>query len=246
MKTSNKLLLAIGLIILACLVGYNFALKKEYDKGEFRSPFYGMHKLNLGDFKTINNRAANVMSIQIKHDATYQVWVRPEVEGMIKITSDGYTLSVNYTKEVQPNIYYDNPIIVTCPQIDSVVTDGPTVKENQQAIDNYNPYIRTKVEGFTQPHLGVKANNRTLITLDNNKFNRLNTLLGDNKGGRGFLTITDNNKINFANFNVKGKSELKLYGHGVTRSSNHISDSASISLNHGALPLLLGAKNTPQ
>lgn len=246
MKTSNKLLLAIGLVVLACLVGYNFVLKKEYDKGEFRSPFYGMHKLNLADFKVVNNQAANMIGIQIKHDTKRQVWVRPEAEDMLKITSDGHTLNVKNMKLRQGNMRYIDMIIITCPEIDSVVTGGPVAAENQESNDDNDPYMHTKIEGFTQPSLGVKSNNRTLILLDNNKFDQLNTHLGDDKGGRGFLTITDNNKVHLANFNIKGKSILKLYGRGIAKSSNHISDSASISLNHGALPLLLGAQNTPQ
>jgi hypothetical protein len=246
MKTSNKLLLAVGLFILACLMGYNFALKKEYGKGEFRSPFYGMHKLNLADFKVINNQAANIIGIKIKHDTKRQVWVRREAVDMLKVTSDGHTLSVENMKLQQDNIYYVDMIIITCPEIDSVVTGGPVAAENQQSNDDYDPYLHTKIEGFTQPHLGVKANNRTLILLDNNKFDQLNTHLGDNKGGRGFLTITNSNRIGLADLNIKGKSVLRLYGRGIIKSSNHISDSASISLNRGALPLFLHAQNNPQ
>ncbi|WP_342644842.1 hypothetical protein [Mucilaginibacter sp. CSA2-8R] len=239
MKTSNKLLLAVGLIILACLVGYNFALKKVYTQGEFRSPYYGMHKLNLSNFKIVNNQAADFMGIQIKHDAKYQVWVRPDVEDMLKITSDGRTLSIKKSTLPKRDYYYDNSIIITCPDIDSVVAGGPAVKGTQEAIDNYDPYIRTKITGFVQPHLGVRANFRTLILLDNNKLNRLNTLLGDDKAGRGLLTITDNNKIGLADLNVKGKSVLTLYGQSVAKSINHISDSASLMLHAAPVKLFV-------
>jgi hypothetical protein len=246
MKTSNKLLLAIGIIIMACLVGYNFALKKEYDKGNFRSPYYGMHKLNLSGFKIIHNQVADVMGIKIKYSPISQVWVNPYVEATLKITSDGHTLNIEAIKRLQRNTSINDAIVITCPEVDSVVTDGPPDEENQQSLDNYNPYLRTKIEGFAQPHLGVSANNRTLIVMDNNKLGRLNLKLGDNKDGRGYLTITSSNKIDFADFQVKSKSELKLYGRSVAQSNNHIADSASVSLSGGALPLFLGAPNTAQ
>jgi hypothetical protein len=246
MKTSNKLLLAVGLVILACLVGYNFALKKEYDKGDFRSPYYGMHKLNLSGFKIIHNQAADVMGIKIKHSPVSQVWVNPYVEAMLKITSDGRTLNIETLKRQQRNVSYTDVIVITCPEVDSLVTDGQPNEENQQSIDNHNTYLHTKIEGFTQPTLGVSANNRTLIIMDNNRLGRLNLNLGDSKGGRGYLTMLGSNKIDVADFNVKGKSELKLYGRSVAQSNNHIAESASVSLSDGALPLFLRAQNTPQ
>ncbi len=246
MKTSNKLLLAIGIIILACLVGYNFALKNEYDKGDFRSPYYGLHKVNVSGFKIIHNQVADMMGIKIKYSPVSQVWVNPYVEAMLKITSDGHTLNIETLKRLQRHITYTDAVVITCPQVDSLATDGQPDQENQQSIDGYNPYLYTKIEGFTQARIGVSANNRTLVIMDNNKLGRLNLNLGDAKGGRGYLTLLSSNKIDLADFNVKGKSELKLYGRSVARSNNHIAENASVSLSGGALPLFLRAPNTAQ
>ncbi len=245
MKTSNKILLALGFISFAYILGYNIALRKEFDKGDYKRPYYGMKELNLGKFKIVENNAAHLFGIRIQQGAEYKIYLNPYVSDKLSFVNHGGVLQMKYIGSGTAT-QLDGGVIVVCPAIDSVIAEGPKVADSQRNIDVYNSYINTKVQGFTQPHLGVRANHRTTILLNDNHLGRLNVFLGDNNDGRGLLTVLDNNKIDQADLNVHGRSVLTLYGTSIAKSNNRISDSATVSLNKGALALLMGAKNISQ
>jgi hypothetical protein len=237
MKTSNKLLLAIGLIILACLVGYNFALKKEYDRGEFRSPFYGMYQIKASNFRVIENDAANMMDVKLQYGPNYGVWVKADLKDKVAINKRGNTLVINYNGDGNERHNYNDGVIIMCPIVDSVVTTAFINKLTGENIDRYRAYVTTEITGFKQQGMSVIAAPYTRIALDHDTLSHLNALVGSAKTSSSELEIKFNNQIAHADFNVLGKSFLTLNGKSVAACTNHISDSASLTLNNSPVKL---------
>lgn len=237
MKTSNKLLLAIGLIILACLVGYNFALKKEFDKGDFRSPYYGMHQIKLSNFTAIKNDAANMTGVRIQYGSSYGVWVKTDLEDKLSITKQGNTLIIKYTGDGNERHSYNDGVIVVCPAIDSVVANAFLNKVTSEGINSYRAYITTDIIGFKQHTMSVTAAPYTRIALAQDTLNQLNTQVGGATTSGSELEIASDNKIGHADLRVSGKNTLTLNGTSIASCTNHISDSASVTLNNTPLKL---------
>lgn len=240
MKTSNKILLAIGLIMVAYLVGYDFALKTEYDKGEFRSRFYKMKALNFTNFKVIKNNGANLMGMRIEKGKKYGVWIHNELKKHVTVKQHGQTLELSYNEpeNADDRYSYSDMVIITTPNIDSVITSPYVRPKSELSRVNYSAYTNTVVYGFNQPQLMVKANRYTQIQLDNDRIDKLDAQVGDAKTSYAELTVTDNNHIKFANWQVLGKSNLTLYGSTFDKCQYTIADSARVLVYGSSLKVL--------
>jgi hypothetical protein len=237
MKTSNKLLMALGLIILACLAGYNFALKKEYDKGDFRSPYYGMHQIKVSDFTVIENEAANMTGIKIQYGPNYEIWIKPDLKDKLSVNKQGNTLVVKYTGDGNERHSYDDGVIIVCPSVDSVATSAYINKVTGEGTDRYRAYVTTQIIGFRQQAMSVIAAPYTRIAFEQNTISHLNTQVGNATTSGSELEISASNKIAYADFNVWGKNTLTLSGASVARCEANISDSASVTLYNSPLKL---------
>ncbi len=236
MKTSNKLLLAIGLIIMACLVGYNFALKKEYNKGEFRSPFYGMKKIEPGTFKAIENNAANIVGITVLPGRDCRIYGNTDVVKNITFKNQGGVLQINYIDDGSER-RSDGSVFVTCPILDSLVTNAFLNKETKEGIDRYQPYLKNEINHFTQPALKVKVGNYTRINLEKTTLDNLYAVVGGQKTFNAALRIDFFSNIKQADLNVPGTNIIELYSPRIGSITNHISSDAQVLLSNGALGL---------
>src|SRR5665213_2713712 len=104
MKTSNKILMAAALVVIAWLVIYDNALKAEYVKGDFKKPHYHMLQLNFSNFNTIEHNAGNIIGLKIEK-GPYSVWVDDYVKDKITISQNGQDLTINYTSKENVNDY---------------------------------------------------------------------------------------------------------------------------------------------
>jgi len=99
MKTSDKLLIGLLTLTLLVLVGSDMALKAEYNKIDFKNPFYDYVPTALARFKVIKLNGSTQGLIQFQPGNTYTLRVRKESVSEISYHQNGDTLEVSYHPE---------------------------------------------------------------------------------------------------------------------------------------------------
>lgn len=236
MKTSNKIFLAAVMLMLAYLVGYDFTLKTEYDKGGYKSRSYGMTEVKLGKFNVINHRAGNMLGLHIEQGKTYGIWIDKYYKKRIKISQQGQTLNIDYVdKEVRQSGRYAG-ITIICPVITSVIANTYTPKSVENGFSD-NGTI--EISGFKQNEpLNVRSDTWIDVHLANNTLNQLNANFGLLPGSSPSLTIDNNNIIKTANLNLKGSSSINLYNPSIAQPNYHFGDSTTVTLSGSALKMV--------
>ncbi|GAB2974986.1 hypothetical protein GCM10027049_06820 [Mucilaginibacter puniceus] len=242
MKTSSKLLVVVTIVVITYLVVFDAGLKAEYLKGDFKNPFFGMEQLPIKDFSNVEHLSANVIDASIEKGPKFSLWIRKDLKDIVKITKHGKTLVITYTGESgRQNSYYSGGVVITCPQLDSVITKAFIWKSNGEDDSNkrVNEYVGDiDVIGFDQQKMTVNPGPLTQIELKNNKLESMNAIVGDNSNDIGGLNVNSNNQIKFANIKVLGSSELKMTNPDITTLEHSFSDSASLILTGKVIRLL--------
>lgn len=221
MKTSNKLLFAATLLIFGYLVIYNFQLRAEYKKGEYKSRFYGMRNTALNSFTAVENKAGNFISIRIEKDPKFGIWVDQDIKNKVIITLHNNTLYVDYKDKSRFNGFLSG-IIITCPTIKSITTTPITIPEMR-----FLNTETTTISGFDQDAMSINVNKGSEIELTKNT---LNKLTAGTSSSDAAIIVQKDNSIKAADFNIIGKSQLKLFS-SINHSNYNYTDSATVMLN---------------
>lgn len=230
MKTSNKLLVLATLIIIGYLVAYDFALKAEYLKGDYKSPFYHMQRIPVSSFNAIEHNIGNYTDVRIEQGAEFGVWVNKRLKDEITVSQHGKTLHIDYTgKSNFPHRFFEANVLIICPAINSV-TSRPLAR-------SISPWASatTHITGFKQDELNIRSYKMSEIVLSKDTLNKLNAATGDS---RATLTINGNNAIKDASFNLLGRSEIRLLDPAIDKSGFKYTDSTTMILSGRALNLL--------
>ena len=232
MKTSNKLFIAAILIIIASMVAFDFALRAEYLKGNYKSQFYGMQKLNFKDFNKIDNRVANRVNLKIMYGINFTIWANNNIKDYIKISKNGSELIIDSlsSQKSNPNHFYAE-ITIICPSLNKVVTSSKSVGNSYED-------AATNLQGFNLQNLNLIINNSTHINLENSKIGNLQANVGSNLTQHAYLFIASNNQIENATIDVPGKNQLVIENPKINKSNFTISDSANVSLGGSILKQL--------
>ncbi|RYE29243.1 MAG: hypothetical protein EOP42_14845 [Sphingobacteriaceae bacterium] len=229
MKTSNKLMLIAIIIILISMVAYDFALRAEYRKGEFRKPFYGMEKdTTLSGFTTIENRTANYVSVNIEQGKTAEIYTRHDWKKDFKVYKNGSILVIDVNEKAAKNLnpYHQNSITIICPSIEKLITK-PYLQSKSS--ENFVIEGTTMIQGFNLQNLLLNIGNQSFVVLNRNKIDQLQAIIGDNSSRKSNLTINSDNQINTAKIDVLGKNLLNVENPTINTTNFTISDSATVS-----------------
>ncbi|MGI4803841.1 MAG: hypothetical protein ACRYFL_03655 [Janthinobacterium lividum] len=227
MKTSNKLFIAAVLIIVISMIGYDLALRAEYRKGEYKKPFYGMENINFNDFTTIDNRAANLISVKAEKGNESAIWVEKEWKKHLKISKNGTTLVIEVVdKKVSRLHSYQNNITIICPSLEKVITNPIS---NAKLSESYDSEGTTTIKGFDLKNLVLNIGKCSGLILEKNNINSLQAIVGSNSSENARLTIGSDNQINVAIVKVPGKNFLTVENPTITTKNFTISDSATVS-----------------
>ena len=235
MKTSNKILLAIALILVAYLVGYNFALKKVYNTGTYKSRFYQMTPLKFSNFNSINHKAANIVGLKVEQGDKFGVWVSNDMKDRVTVSQQGETLSIAYPDLKDIDRGLDTSIIVTCPNLKNIIASPEkTIK------DEWEYAVRsTYITGFKQNSpLKIEAGKRVEILLNKNNLAQLDAVMGQNNAEDPRLTIGSDNHIQIANLQLNGRSQLTLWNPAIGKGNYHFADSSMVTLFGSTLKLV--------
>ncbi len=236
MKTSNKLLLTAILVIIGSMITYDLALRAEYRKGTYKSRFYEMEKLSLEGFTILDNRVANIISVQIEYGKSYAVYMNNDLKNNLLISKNGNKLMIDVADKAKPKINpYKNNVIIICPKLDQVIT-SPNIRKSIKEWDNDNG--TTSITGFDQQNMDLLINKSTHLNFEKNKIGHLQATVGDNLSQHAYLFIGSNNQINDATIKVAGKNQLSIGSPKITKSNFTISDSAIVNLDGSILKQL--------
>jgi hypothetical protein len=237
MKTSNKLLAIVTVVILIFLVIYDLGLKAEYLKGDFRKRFYQMEQLSFKDFSNVRHNSADKVGIQIERGDKYQVWIKSDIKDRVVVTQQGKTLAIK-SKDGTRIWNYSDGIVIICPQLDSLITVTDADASNRKVDYKFAGYnIANGIAGFHQPKMVINQNRVTGVELTGNQIDDLQATVGDKLIGKAYLNINASNGIKQANINVPGKSELKLSNPTIGKLNYVIADDAKVSLSGRGLQL---------
>jgi len=230
MKTSNKLLLTAILVIIGSMITYDLALRAEYRKGTYKSRFYEFEKTtDTKGFNMLDNRAANLVSVQVEQGDHFGIWMMNGLKEYISISHKGTALVIDVIdKKAQNRNLYKNGIIIICPSLNQVTTT-PFFASKEGEENNYSNGM-TSLVGFTQQNLDLHINKSTGVTLEKNKIDNLKASVGDILFHNASLTIRSNNQLNFAEIKVAGRNELNIQNSKINKSNFNISDSAQVNL----------------
>ena len=237
MKTSNKLLIVIAIIVIGFLIVFNAGLKAEYLKGDFKTRFYQMEQLSFKNFSNIKHNVGDRINVKIEKGDTFQVWVKTFIKDEVDIKQVGQTLVINAAQN-NKGWNSSSSIIIICPKIDSL-TITSDIEANNKTIDEdatYNVY--NLISNFKQPKMFIKLNKLTALELEANSIDELQAIAGDKLIGKAYLDINHTNNFKVANIQVPGKSELKLENPTVGKLNCTIADDAKITTFGKSLPLM--------
>ncbi|RYY06623.1 MAG: hypothetical protein EOP43_05775 [Sphingobacteriaceae bacterium] len=238
MKTSNKLLIVAILIIIVSMVTYDFALRAEYLKGDYKSRFYNMKSLDLKNFKTVDNRVANLVEVNIEKGEKFAIWIDKDLKDNLNVSQNGTDLVIDIAdKKNLKNKNYNGKISIICPSIDKVST-SPFFYEKANVIE-YEPNSTCNIKGFNQQDLTLIINKSTHLSFGKNQIENLKATVGDDKSKYAYLFIASTNKIDDAAIKVAGKNQLSIENAKIGKSNFTISDSAQVSLSGSFLNKLI-------
>lgn len=241
MKTSNKLLTLLTLIIISALVLYNFGLRAEYKKGEYKSRFYRMTEMKLGGFTAIENNASNLY-VRIEQGDKFQIWYSKEIDKKIELKKIGNLLVVDFKKDNNEDDYYrSEQVIVICPRVENVTVNslnGKNNTKNKHPKDSYIPHGETTLFGFKQENFTINLKPNTEVNLEKVVFNNLKATVEGSKAEKGILNFNSDNQINNLNVEVKGFSVLNLKSPTINKAQFQLSDSAEVNLSGKVLKLI--------
>ena len=236
MKTSNKLLSLIGLIVFSFIVFYNIKLKAEYNKGNYKNRFYGMDEVKIDGFNSIENNASN-LNVRIEYGNKFKIYYGSEMKKKIEFKKNKDALIIDFQKNYNEDDYFrTDSVIIICPKIEHIRAGNLLSKK--QNIDYYIPLASTTIYGFKQESLNLIANSFTDIRLENNVINQVTAIIGDSRSTSGILSIKHNNQINNLYTQLNGKSILNIENTSINNAKFNLSDSAKVNLTGRALKLL--------
>jgi len=96
MKTSNKILTALLLVLLATTIFADFLLKKVYLKINLNDPFKNYQPVSIQPFKYLKIRGGNGYAIEIKQ-APLNMKVMTKRKNFLAVRQNGDTLLIGFT-----------------------------------------------------------------------------------------------------------------------------------------------------
>ncbi|HEY2582862.1 MAG TPA: hypothetical protein VGI43_13700 [Mucilaginibacter sp.] len=239
MRTSNKLITAIFLLILLSLFGYDYLLKTAYLTGSYKDPYGDFESLKFKDFDTvdvISSTVANVKFIQ----GPFSVKIDRVARDYIKIKQQGKRLQidVNFASSFfgNPNPYV---LLISCPNLNEVNTSAIYQIGTRRVTDTVareDWHMRqVLIDGFHQDSLNITQDFGSTIVFNNNSIGSVNALVGKSPGSGSEIIVQKTNRFQKTNFDIHNKSKLLLNDAAIQSLNYHLADSAKLIMTGAAI-----------
>lgn len=235
MKTSNKFLLTAVLLLIVSVGIYDFQLKAEYFKGEYKNPYNGFNNLNFQNFKVIelgSSTAINIMLVQ----GPFKILADPAAMEFMKIEQRHDSLFIRAAfKDNFHNVQAPNVLYISMPQLNAFYADAKYKAGDTQIVDTTAAqdfkWRATTISGFNGDGLNIIQDNASTVLLKNNKFNVLNAVIGKSYNSSSNLSIETGNQFSKTNLDIRNKSRLWIKDDSLSNITYKLADSAKLVLN---------------
>lgn len=235
MKTSNKFLLIAVLLLIISIGIYDFQLKAEYLKGEYKNPYNSFSNLNFRNFKVIelgSSTAINIMLVK----GPFKVLADPDAREFMKIEQRHDSLFIRATfKDNFHNVQAPNILYISLPQLDAFYADAKYMAGNTQITDTTAAqdfkWRATTISGFSGDKLNIFQDHASTILLKNNKFKTLNAIIGKSDNSASNLSVETGNQFDKTNLDIRNNSRLWIKDDSLSNINYKLADSAKLILN---------------
>lgn len=228
MRTSYKLLILAGLLLFGTLTAFDFALKAEYDKGNYKNGFANFTELKYTNFDAVDINSSAELSVRLAYSNRFNISVSNNINGIVKITQKGARLII----DMDQRLLYGT-IMIQCPVIKEVKSNAALINNNVRT-----QFEGVTISGFSQDSMTLIGNNEVYFNLSGNKLKHLTADMGRIAAFPARLEIGESNKIISANINIQNKSVLTLKNATIEHLNMNVSDSAEINLSGISTKLL--------
>ncbi|WPV02613.1 hypothetical protein SNE26_12565 [Mucilaginibacter sp. cycad4] len=235
MKTSNKSLLSAVLLLIISIGIYDFQLKAEYLKGEYKNPYNGFRILNFKNFKVIDLASSTAINIMLVK-GPFKVLADPGAMEFMKIEQRQDSLFIRAAfKDNFHNVQAPNVLYISLPQLDAFYADAKYKAGDTQIIDTTAAqdfkWRATTISGFSGDKLNIIQDHASTILLKNNQFNILNAVIGKSNSSASNLSIETGNQFEKTNLDIRNKSCLWIKDDSLSSITYKLADSAKLILN---------------
>lgn len=234
MKVSTILIITAVAASVIALTAFNLTQKAFYNKGDWRNRFYGMDYIAIKNVTEIELGDAEKFEVTIERGDKEGLYIQKGATEHVKWSRDGKKLRFEVPEKAKKGAPFRNEhFVLVLNRIDRLKT-SPYVPLTFQK--RYDP-ASVLIKGFKQDRLHLDLGNLSNVVINESELGVLQAKIGDAEG-EASLRVLQSNKIDTANFNIPGKSNLSLSGANIVKTSYVLSEKATVTLNGKVLQVL--------
>ncbi|MFC6998180.1 head GIN domain-containing protein [Rufibacter roseus] len=237
MKKSNILLFTALAFFVCCLTAFNFAMKAQFDTGQYKDRYFDYVTFNQKGFSAVEVNGAARLNVRLTQ-GPHQVRAHKDAQEYLEIRQEGNKLIIDVNHKSDREQYHGE-VLVSLPELTLLEVSSKYTKAGKPAntIAARFKYGNVQVTGFSQDSLQLLQDHATSVLLTNLKLDKLTAVAGTTPGSTPELFLAGNT-IQAAHFDIKNKGKLELNNMLIPNLSYEFSDSASANFTGTSLQLL--------
>lgn len=242
MKKSTILLVSALVFFLCSLTAFNFAMKAEYETGNYKDPFHGFVAQDFTGFAAVEVNGSSLITVKIVQ-GPYKVLLHKRVQDFVQVKQQENKLVVEVNlKEKRSWSNGRHVVYISCPRLTELTTTAQYTLAGKPQFDSSddNPYVSqvVQVENFEQDSLRIVQDHASAVKLNKTKLDNLQGIVGISAGSGSKLIIGKENQISSAALDIRNKSTLFLHDVVIPAISYQFSDSARADFTGASLQLI--------
>ena len=220
MKTSNRLLLGLLVVVFVAIGATAMVLKAEFEKIDKGDPFYGYTLESPPPFRAVKLTGNYQRLVQVQPSSEYAIRMDKHSKNGVTwdVSGDTLIVSFDFPTKPQPNFYYyytiyrrSAGVYITLPDLSSLTTQGITTKLTEWQQDSLQ--------------LATQGNQRGVM-LTKNQINRLSATTTHG----GLIFLESDNAIAYAQVSVQDSSAFTVKYSAVDSLALQMDSTASVEL----------------
>jgi len=231
MKTSNKILLTIGILAIVCIVFRSviLAIAVPQIANGHTSPFINLAgettRIEINPFADLSIQSQGYVRISVKQGPKNVITGDKNLNDCVKIKYQGSTMLILYENKSSAIGYLN----IVSPSLKSINISNPEAEDRS--------YVAI-IEGFTADSLDVVLTRFQQSALRNCTFNKLSIIAQNTGMPYCDLKIEETNQIENLNMDIQGRGWMQLQAIGTKTNNFIVSDSIGISTSGHVLKTL--------
>ena len=242
MKTSNKLILVVVLVILICLVAYDLLLKAAYMSGDYKIPYKSYVTLPWKNFDIVEVNSSTTANVQFVQ-GPFSVKIDDRALEYTTLRQEGNRLQISAGFE---NNHFWNPnpyvLLISCPRLTKVYANATYYAGNHPVTDTIVREAwnmrRISIDGFKQDSLCVEQDYGSTVILSNNIIRSVHATIGKSERSGSHIILDESNQFDNASLDIGHRSKLELENCIIHHLTYHLSNNAKLIVSGSAHDVL--------